>query len=477
MKTSTITPCIIINLLAKYAIVCNSTTRKCTSNAYIMHTFKRRHNHQTPIRMNTPTQSSPNPYAYQPTKNKRNLKWEERYEELKQYKTIHGNANVPQSCRENPELGRWVRRQRVDYASIVDRARTNSGVINNDMLEGCDNITRYRIRKLIDVGFVFDLKNEIWYTRLEELKEFQAIHGHSRVPQHYTKDRRWYKLGLWVRNQRAMYNRIVHLDGDFSTETSSNDGHHSPSANNDALSNGVPYNFLTEERIQLLNEAGFCWDVQEENWLEHFDKLLQFKKEHGVADVPSRYRQDPALSRWVQEQKRKKDSLNPERLERLENIGFVWGNRNDLHWWNNYDAMCEFRREYGTCSVPAYYHDYKLYNWVNNTRRKCKEFCSLVKTKEQLLDAECYSAVSGLDKKRIEALREIDFCWLPSINENGELMIQQPSNKKNQTLRRIPKPKKEIAERQRKSQRIVPVPMKPAPKEEKKFIPFPWDEI
>lgn len=38
--------------------------------------------------------------------------WEERYEELLQYKKKHGNCNVPITCVEAPKLGTWVKCQR-----------------------------------------------------------------------------------------------------------------------------------------------------------------------------------------------------------------------------------------------------------------------------------------------------------------------------------------------------------------------------
>ena len=56
------------------------------------------------------------------------------------------------------------------------------------------------------------------------------------------------------------------------------------------------YNFLTEERIQLLKNVGFCWDAQDENWMEHYEKLKRFWEINGHLDVPSRYRGDPSLS-------------------------------------------------------------------------------------------------------------------------------------------------------------------------------------
>jgi hypothetical protein len=35
-----------------------------------------------------------------------------RFEELKQYKAVHGHCNVPQTWDVNPQLGKWVDTQR-----------------------------------------------------------------------------------------------------------------------------------------------------------------------------------------------------------------------------------------------------------------------------------------------------------------------------------------------------------------------------
>ena len=35
-------------------------------------------------------------------------KWIEHWEELKEYREIHGDCQVPTHCPENPKLGRWV---------------------------------------------------------------------------------------------------------------------------------------------------------------------------------------------------------------------------------------------------------------------------------------------------------------------------------------------------------------------------------
>ena len=443
-------------------------------------------------------------HRYQPSNNKRNLKWEQRYEELKQYKSMHGNVNVPQTYKDNLGLGRWVRRQRVECAKIVHlmnvnnaNANANANPCDYDYEYGyeCDDLTRYRIEKLLHVGFVFDLKNDIWNMRLKELDEFKKLNGHLRVPQHYKKGHKWYKLGLWVRNQRAMYNRLI-LNNDpqkragiHSHGNGGGDG--AIDGESESESESSVYNFLTEERIQLLNNVGFCWDAQDENWMEHYEKLKRFWEINGHSDVPSRYRGDPSLSRWVQQQRghgrgygnanTSTSTLPPERLELLDQLDFVWENKNDLHWWNNYDTLCKYKERYGNCIVPLHYDDYKLYNWVNNTKRKFKEFGDMVtlsnKNNGKLsIDDGDYSAVPGLNRERIEALIKIDFCWLP-IDINGD-MVAKPSEPTRQKRTKKPKPKPTPQSRN-VNQPSKPgfVPLTPPPPKKKEFIPFPWDEI
>ena len=46
--------------------------------------------------------------------------WEQRFEELKQYKRIHKHCNVPQKLKENPRLGAWVAMQRTQYRYLKE---------------------------------------------------------------------------------------------------------------------------------------------------------------------------------------------------------------------------------------------------------------------------------------------------------------------------------------------------------------------
>lgn len=65
--------------------------------------------------------------------------WEERYLELVEYSRQHGNTNVKERYDLNPQLGRWVSRQRVYY---------NKGTLSED-----------RTTRLHEIGFQFEGHN------------------------------------------------------------------------------------------------------------------------------------------------------------------------------------------------------------------------------------------------------------------------------------------------------------------------------
>ena len=89
-----------------------------------------------------------------------------------------------------------------------------------------------RIDALNELGFVWKVKEQTsWNDRLEELKAFQAVNGHTVVPQLYEQNK---ALGKWVTKQRYCYN--LKLQGKKTQ--------------------------LTDERIAALNAIGFGWSAR-----------------------------------------------------------------------------------------------------------------------------------------------------------------------------------------------------------------------
>lgn len=142
---------------------------------------------------------------------------------------------------------------------------------------------------------------EIWSEKFEELCTFRRFHGHCHVPHHYNQNA---GLAQWVKRQRYQYK--LKLDSKRST--------------------------LSDERVRLLNKIGFIWNSHDAVWEERLQDLIGYKRVHGHCIVPSNFESNPQLAVWTKRQRRQykkyqdwtSSSMTPERIAKLENIGFVW---------------------------------------------------------------------------------------------------------------------------------------------------------
>mmetsp|Transcript_4517 Transcript_4517/g.6831 ORF Transcript_4517/g.6831 Transcript_4517/m.6831 type:complete len:111 (+) Transcript_4517:558-890(+) len=109
------------------------------------------------------------------------------FEELKEYKEIHGHCSVPARCSSNKRLANWVSKQRQVYY---------------DMKEGRSSImTAERVDMLNSLGFTWKLREGNWHKMLDDLKEYKERHGDCLVPQTYAPNP---ALGHWVKLQREV---------------------------------------------------------------------------------------------------------------------------------------------------------------------------------------------------------------------------------------------------------------------------------
>ena len=191
--------------------------------------------------------------------------WDACFMELLDYRSEHGDCDVPWS---QGKLGKWVSTQRRVY---------KKGKLSQD-----------RIDRLLTIGFKWALIEAVpWETRYNELVRYKAKHGDCNVP--FSQG----KLGMWVKHQRAVYKA----------------------------------DSLAQDRTDRLNGIGFNWArreaVQTVPWLTLFDELVQYKAKHGDCNVP---RSQGKLGRWVDTQRYnyKKYKLSQDRIDRLNSIGFDW---------------------------------------------------------------------------------------------------------------------------------------------------------
>lgn len=195
---------------------------------------------------------------------------------LTKYKKRFGHCNVPKNWPENRLLGQWLCSQRVKKRKGVlapwkQKILENMGVswklkrgrkrgaaglkiweemyrryaeytrdTKDPIFKGKDiqlgqwasvqrhtrkegRLTETQIKKLNNIGFIWDIKEYRWGKMYEKLIRFKKKHGHCQVPVRYEQDS---KLGRWVMTQRGDRRKGI----------------------------------LSEKRVEKLDKAGLKWD-------------------------------------------------------------------------------------------------------------------------------------------------------------------------------------------------------------------------
>ncbi|WP_175549232.1 helicase associated domain-containing protein, partial [Planktotalea frisia] len=234
--------------------------------------------------------------------------WEEGFNKLLEFKEREGDCRVPNKHKEGGfNLGSWVGTQRRNK----------------------DSISPERKQRLGETGFVWGQLAKAWEEGFNKLLQFKEANGHCRVPNLFKLD--GFNLGSWVGVQRR---------------------------NKDSLSS---------EQKQRLDALGFIWDAYTEKWEEGFSKLQQFKEREGDCRVPRAYQLDGfRLGRWVGVQRNTKDSMSPERRQRLDDIGFVWDTLTEA-WEEGFSKLSQFKEAEGHCRVRlrATISGFNLGKWVS----------------------------------------------------------------------------------------------------------------
>ena len=99
---------------------------------------------------------------------------------------------------------------------------------------------------------------------------------------------------------------------------------------------------------------GFQFDRHNDRWESRYCDLIEFKAAHGHCNVPDSWPENLRLARWVmtQRQMHRKGKLSPDRIQRLEAIGFIWC-RQEHAWDEMYQRLVRYKSAHGDCNVPS----------------------------------------------------------------------------------------------------------------------------
>ena len=365
---------------------------------------------------------------------RRNETWWETYEEAKGFYTCYGHLDVSSvlkkismetTSRENrrshnfdiEKLDQWLRTQRSLYNRRMDRNDQNT------------TLTDDRISALSTLGIVWNRHEYRWQQRLQDLKSFEKVYGHFKVPtvKLYGKDKSTYEdkmkggkgvkswadliqLGRWARAQRAVFRKYERNSNSFSPAIQRR------MAQLDEIGffqdSQVPDDCISAPRGASVDEKTKIWD-------RNFAVLEEFHARNGHCYVSSddlpEYK---VLYEWISlqrhrfrtikkqvDQNRFVTDVDLERLEKLQSLGFIW-NQNDHKFHRNLNRLKAYRTKFGHIRVPSRWEDPNLYTFVRKQR-------------ELYRARESKGAKNSLSDERIRELDSIGFIWFPGKGKNN----------------------------------------------------------
>lgn len=137
-----------------------------------------------------------------------------------------------------------------------------------------------------------------------------------------------------------------------------------------------------------------------ETWQAYFDEFVSFKHKTNDVTVPRDY-ENPSLYLWYRKQKvfNANETIPKEHKEKLEKVGFYFGDGHEIRWakiWEeNYAFLKAYYDEYGDSDVPHTRNNddafYTLGNWVASQKT--------------------YFNNGVLSDYKIEKLNDLNFIW------------------------------------------------------------------
>ena len=116
-------------------------------------------------------------------------------------------------------------------------------------------------------------------------------------------------------------------------------------------------------RTRIVNELGSSWD-------ERYGQLMAFQQAYGVCNIPQNWPENIGLAAWCSTQKiaKKNNSLSPERIAKLEQLGLQW-TPEQSKWDEMFSTLTAYKQFHGDCNIdPQWQSNTELEVWCNNQK-------------------------------------------------------------------------------------------------------------
>lgn len=188
----------------------------------------------------------------------------------------------------------------VNYNKLLDFYKINNTVkvtksIDSKLSRWCDvqrlnrdSLSEIQIKLLNDIGFKWNVLDEEFEEKIQELLEYKAEYGDLLVPRRYAENP---KLANWVHRIRNPKDKAL----------------------------------LSEYKLNKLNEIGFVWSIEDYNWNLKFEELSNYYKEINYKGGKIEKYSIKSLGDWSNRQRvaYRKGRLSEERIRKLKSINFM----------------------------------------------------------------------------------------------------------------------------------------------------------
>ena len=147
------------------------------------------------------------------------------------------------------------------------------------------------------------------------------------------------------------------------------------------------------------------FERNEKIWNKRYQELIAYKNKFGHCKVPSSWKENPSLAKWVTRQRENEETMPESRKKLLNDIGFLWRSdikkKKDENWMRYYKELKEFYAKNGPSKVPETQQKYRsLSLWESRQRKRKKKLSAKRKT---LLEEIGFLWQSDLDRQRKDA--------------------------------------------------------------------------